>query len=49
MKYLLLVMLSLFVVSCASHGPEREVASEDEQGQVKKQSKHHERSWENKR
>ena len=50
MKVLLLLMVSLFAVSCASyHTPERDVASQDEEHQVKKQKKENMRTWDNKR
>lgn len=50
MKVMLLVMIGLFAVSCASyHTPEREVASQDDEHQVKKQKKEQMRTWDNKR
>ena len=39
MKVILLLMVSLFIVSCASHTIDRDVASQDDQEQVKKTKK----------
>ena len=46
MKFLMLLMLTVFTIACATvDGPEREVASDDEDSQNKRQKPYIERMY----